>query len=202
MAEAHREVGVWSIASDGSRSPFAGTGLRVPLPNGMWVGVDLHLPPRGLSVVVDVRNRRPGADPMPTLAIVPRAGNAAMVLIGRAGPTRFEVTPVDGAELTGDIREWLAKTTSGDPLGELVLARTERPTTSARRFVIEYGNLAEVHLDLRESDDAMLVVDIGAFATRVAPVGVPSRFLNMLVQLGGANVATFLFQEVMGTLAE
>jgi hypothetical protein len=136
------------------------------------------------------------------MAIVPLAGGAALVQIGRTGPIAFEVTPVDRAELTGDIRGWLAKTTSGDPLGELVLARAGRPTTSARKFITQYGDLAEVHLNLRESDDAMLVLDISVRNSRLAAKGVPSESLGMLVLLQASNVVTFLFKEVTATLVE
>ena len=103
MSTTPRDIQVWLLTADGSRIPFLATGVRIPLSDGVWVGVDLHPHPQSLSVVAHVRNRRPGAEPMPAMAIVPYAGGAAMVQIGRTGPTAFEVTPVDRAELTGDI---------------------------------------------------------------------------------------------------
>lgn len=196
-----RMIHVWSVAADGARTAFEGTGLRVPLPDGAWVAIDLGLRARSLAVVLSARNRRPGVDPLPRLSIVPVAGGTARVLIGtKPGPETFDVVPVDRAELKGDMRDWLVKLTSGDPLGELVLDFPDRASTPEQRFVMQYHDRAEVHISLRPSKEALLAVDVEERDLQVGDKGQQIPALGMLVLLHAANTVTFLFKEVTATV--
>jgi len=193
------------VAEDGSRTPLRASGVRVPLKSGCWVAVDLHDEQQGgFAVDVAVRADRRRFDRLPRLAIVPHAGSSASVLIGSKGPGErsIDVVPVDDAELDGDIQHWLANTTSGDPIGEVVLARPDRRTIPARKFVVEYGEISAVHVSIRESTEALLVVEVGVRDMQTGARDVPFPCLVMFVHLHGANLVSFRFEELVGRVVE
>lgn len=204
--EPPREVRTWSVADDGSKTPLSGTGLRVPLPSGCWVAIDFHHQgPRGPIVDVAVRAVDLGRRPLPSLAIVPCAGNYAWVVIGRGSPGddgSLGVVVVDAAELGDDIDGWRRRTTSGDPLGEIVLVRPDVQPVSARRFVLDYGAIASVQLSVRASTEALLVVEVLDCLQQVPPPASEFPSLDMSVRFGGSNAVSFWFEEVIGEIIE
>lgn len=179
-----------------------GTGLRIPLESGCWVAVDLQRHERGLlAVAVGVRAKREQIGGLPRIAIVPRAGNSASVLIGSSGAAHrpLEVVPVDEAELGGDVESWLSKTTSGDPIGEIMLAQPARPAVLARKLLLAQGDAGEVEIGIRTPAHALLDLDVHAATTRPAAPGAPFPCLDMAIRLHGSNLVSFLFRKGIAT---
>lgn len=202
MDEDHEATWAWLVSDDGSKAPLRGTGLRMPLESGCWVAVDPHRHDAGLTAVsLAVRARREHFEQLPRLAIVPRAGNSASVLVGSQGtaPAPLEVVPVDDAELGGDIAGWLSRTTSGDPLGEIVLSRPGRATVSARRLLLDQDDAGHVEVGIRTSPEALLVLDVQAMPAKLAQAGVPFPCLDMAIRLHGSNLVSFLFRKGIAT---
>jgi hypothetical protein len=204
MIQPGREIRTWFEAENGSRSPFQGSGIRLPLDSGCWIAVDFRGRVKGqVSVAVGVRAQEAHVNRLPRLQIVPLAGNSASVVFENTafGPDSIAVVPVDESELSGDIRGWLAKTTSGDPLGEVVLAREHRPTLPARRLVLAYGDLAEVHVCIRSTPDAA-VVDVRVVDAHATRPRTPFESLGMSLFLHASNLVSFNFREARVSFVE
>lgn len=202
MNEDHEATWAWLVSDDGSKTPMHGTGLRIPLESDCWVAVDLQRHERGLlAVAVGVRAKREQIGGLPRLAIVPCAGNSASVLIGSpcAAQRPLEVVPVDEAELGGDVASWLSKTTSGDPIGEIMLAQPARPAVLARKLLLDQGDAGEVVVGIRASPHALLDIAVHAASTRPSAPGAPFACLEMVIRLHGSNLVSFLFRKGIAT---
>lgn len=202
---APREICYWSVAGDGSRTPLLASGVRVPLGPDRWLAVDFkarYQPP--LSVEVALRVARPSRGQPQHLALLFQAGNSASVMLWpyQVASHALEVVPVDDRELDGDLFQWLAKTTSGDPAGEMVLARPDRPSSPDRTFIVEYGQVGRIEVTIRLSVAGMLEVNICCLDTRMERPNVPFPTLEMAIHPLGANLVSFRFQEVVGTIVE
>lgn len=167
--------------------------------------MDLHGPlPTGHIVHFHIRAEEGNYDQIPQLSIVPHAGKWASVVVGSGCPRGrgpFPIVLVNEADFGEDfIRESRENTTSGDPLGEAVLARPDRQTMAGRRFIVEYGAISSIDIAIRESPTAILVVDILVRDQQVVRKGKKYPTLDMTVRFSAANVVSFWFQEATATL--
>ena len=200
------DVTTWSVAADGTRTPFKYSGLRIPVGGSTWVEVDFDIVRRPIRVRVGVRARRDADRALPSLMIRPRAGNSLVMLIGsgtQLAGDQLRVIPIN--EFKVDLKDFfkvLSQYTSGDFAGEEALARPHPEQTAARQFVIQYSNLGSINVGVARSEDALLCVDIKIEHERFADRGQSFRGLSLGLNLHACNLVSCHFEEVTFTCPE
>jgi len=204
-ANARRNIEVFSVADDGRKAAFQGTGVRVPVGTDDWVAIDFELNRKvPISVMVGSRCRDRGRS-CARLTIHPHAGNLVCVVVGdgcRPTDDPILTLAVSESDLKGDILEWLRKTTSGDPLGETMLVDRKGVQVLGRTFVIEYGNVAVIKVSLTRPSNALLAVDISTSSCSRASPGTPFTDLGMALHVHAANLVSFSFEEETGFVVD
>ncbi len=190
----------FAVGEDGAKVPLNGTGVRIVVAPDVWLEMDFETDRRApLSIKIGGRARRAAGAAVPSLRLQLRAGNSVSVLADAGRPPSrapWEVVVVDDLELTGDIGDWLRRTSSGDPLGETALGDSGRARFPVRKFVVDYGDVASIQLKLEERDDALIGIDVIAQSVVRAQRGVPHRSVSMLISPHAANLVSLWFGEV------
>lgn len=188
---------LFTVAPDGSRTPFGRRGIRVRLDAEVWAAVDFNLSRTPWSIQIGVRKRWDGSQ-LPSLSIVPRAGNVFVATIG-AGltpPSDLQVVPVDPYPVTTeDFFQVRSKYTSGDFDGEHALSQPSVETIDAREFVVQHDDFASVHVRLSLPKSARLSIEVHsdfAEADMSKPV---QRGLDMVLRMHASNLVSCLFHE-------
>lgn len=204
MSQTNPNWNIWAIDEQGLRSPFAGTGLRATLSEDTWGQIDFDRPQnRGAAIMVGgcAVDGRSGA--VPFVTVHPRCGNfvTATIGIGQGPPSRqIELFSVDNTEIRKEIMDWLKRTTSGDPVGEIARNDPARTIFTARKMELEYGDIATVELTFPPPDDfwcrscnALFSLDILVKNSAKMERGVPFDSLDLSVHICAANAVDFVF---------
>jgi hypothetical protein len=190
---------VFAVAADGTKVPFNGTGLRVVVAPNVWIEMDFDFGRRApVAVTIGGRARRDSGAVTPQLILEIRAGNYVSVVAGLgriAEQPSWELVAVHKDDLKGDIVDWLRRTSSGDPLGESTLARSDRTQVDATSFVIEYGDVGTIHIDLIRRTDALLGINVLAGQSERAAQSGSFRSLVMVMFPHAANLVSLWFHE-------
>lgn len=193
-------IRTFTVAADGAKVPLGGTGVRIAVAPEVWLEIDFETDgPAPLSIRIGGRARRIAGAEVPSLRLQLLAGNSVSVLAGAGKPPSrppWDVVVVNQDELKGDIREWLRRTSSGDPLGETALGDSGRARLPLRRFVVDYGDVASIQVELNERDDAVIGVDVTSRSIARPQRGVPHRSVSMVISPHAANLLSLRFGEV------
>jgi hypothetical protein len=197
------DLALFSVVEDGPQEQLTASGLRIPLGQATWIQVDFERSAKATLVQVAARSTDRGRK-LPTLSIQPHASNGLSVKFADIeGPQgELEVFPVSRGDLEGDLMDWLSRTRSGDPVGEILLGRGTVKPIAARLFRIEHWKYARVEIKLSKSKNGSLTVRIDGLSEGLTVPAKPFLLLDLVVKLHAANLVSFYFREIEGVLLE
>lgn len=189
---------LFSVAADGTRTPFPRSGVRIRVEPEVWAQVDFDFARSPWSIQIGVRRRGAAPSRLPPLSITPRAGNVFIATIGEgmSPPSELQVVPVDKYPFTADdFLHVLAKFKSGDFDGEHALSQPTVETIETRELVVQYDDFASVHVRLSLPKTAQLAIEVHAAYAEPDDPTASFRVLQMWLSLNASNLVTCLFQE-------
>jgi hypothetical protein len=192
-------VRAYLAAPDGTKTPFSGTGLRIVVARNTWIELDLDLDRRaGFGVEIGGRCRRETGADWPKMRVEVHAANIVSVLARstqKPDPSVAETFVVDAAEVKGDLRDLLRKTSSGDPVGELTLQRPERQRIESNTLLIEYDDVSTTSIVCEPDPDALLRIRVSEHDYRRHAPGDRFRSLSMTIHPHACNLVSLSFRE-------
>jgi hypothetical protein len=183
---------------------LAASGLRIPLAQDSWIALDFkHSGESALEISFAWRSTcRPYRNP-PKLAVVPCAGNVIQVEFSVPGGEPLaasQVYPVQEPEDRERMREMLAVTTSGDPVGEFLLRQGPKIPVLATEFRIGPPPGGGVRLKLLAHDKTAIQIEVECPLDSIPVPGQPMTVSSLLVSPQAANLISVLVREIKGAI--